>query len=484
MSQLPLEKLEDLIGRVPSPPEDRDALTAMRDSAPVARRLAKRLHTHDAWRRLPLRELLPGLSLADAALFRVGFDVRAVNALTRADVRSWVALGDLTPEDLPLLPGIGVEALEEILLGAVREWAAAYLDAAGQIGEQVPVGRSRQKRLLRLIGRAPDPLADGELLSVLRDTGDLDAQWLAERLHADSELRHSPLRELMPGLGLVESPHFAIRLSVRAANCLARADAGTLTALAGQTPAEILALPDVGLKTGEEILLAVADEWAASYQASGDDRTPGEEVRNSKRAGSSGQAEGNKVTELANAFGELERAGGFHAYRRRQLDPDHPSQSKVAEELDVSGSRISQNERAIRALLSRRMRDDAWPISSAVAEMREQLGSVALSRELEAVLEVLDPTGAVLSDDLLHRRALLLQLSGYRISGEWVLGPDIELLTMAVLAGLTESGRADLDFVGRHLARLEIRRVLQVPWIISQPGFQVVDGEILRHQEK
>ncbi len=484
MSQPPLEKLEDLIGRVPNPPEDRYVLTAMRDSAPVARRLAKRLHAHDAWRRLPLRELLPGLSLVDASSFRVGFDVRAANALTRADVRSWAALGDLTPEDLPTLSGVGIEALEEILLGAVREWAAAYLDVAGQASKEAPGGRSRQKRLLGLIGRAPDPLADDESLSVLRDPGEADAQWLIGRLHTDSELRYSPLRELMPGVGLVESPHFSIRLSVRAANCLARADASTLTALAGLTPAEILALPDVGLKTGEEILLAVADEWATSYQAAGDDKTAGEEGTNGRTPQPNSHKRGDSVIELADAFGELERAGGFHAYRRRQLDPDHPSQSKVAEELDVSGSRISQNERAIRALLSKRIRDDAWPISSAVAEMREQLGSVALPRELEDVLEVLDPTGAVLSADLSQRRVLLLQLGGYRISGEWVLGPDIELLTMAVLTGLTASGRADLDFVGRHLARLGIRKVLQIPWIISQPGFQVVDGELLRSPEK
>ena len=55
-----------------------------------------------------------------------------------------------------------------------------------------------------LIARAPDPRASRRLLSALADPGDAGTRRLAERLCADGELNRRPLRDLLPGLGLVE----------------------------------------------------------------------------------------------------------------------------------------------------------------------------------------------------------------------------------------------------------------------------------------
>lgn len=346
-------------------------------------------------------------------------------------------------------------------------------------GEEPP--SSRRHELRGILGRAPDPGGSHDLLSVLRDQEDPDTRWIAAVLCADADLSRRQLRHLLPGLGLVESPHFSIRLSVRAANGLSRAGAERLATLAGMSPAELLELPDVGIKTAEEVLRAVVGEWAASYLGSveGGYVAVGEPEEGTGTRADAG-AERDRLRDLAEAFASLEGVMGFAAFRRRWLDPDRPSQSAVGEELGVSGARVSQNERGVRALLAEKVRDSDWPIAAAVGRLKRWLGPVALVNELEAALAEIDPTHRVVSADLPHRRSLLLQLGGYRPSGAWVIEPDIEQLTRAMLRGLTEDGPVELDFVGRQLARLGIRDVLHMPWIISQSGFQIADGRILR----
>ena len=167
---------------------------------------------------------------------------------------------------------LGVESVEKILLAAAAEWAAAYLHAANTPEDAEMPRPQRRGQLRDLLCKAPDPSASRESLSVLRDPEDADTRWLVRGLFSDSDLRDRVLRDLLPGLGLIESPRFSIRLSVRAANCLARANAITLTALAGMTPTEILALADMGKKTGEEVLLAILGEWATPYLDSIEDR--------------------------------------------------------------------------------------------------------------------------------------------------------------------------------------------------------------------
>lgn len=355
-------------------------------------------------------------------------------------------------------------------------------ETSGQSKEvSASVSKSRQRRELReLLGQAPNPHAAQQQLSILCEADNADTRWLIASMLGDDDLRERSLRELLPGLGLVESPHFAIRLSVRAANCLARAEISTLAALAGMTPASIYALPEVGVKTTEEILLVAVDEWASSYLALTDESLPSAASEQAPPGGSAADAERERLIALADAFLDIERASGFVAFRRRQLDSDRPSQPTVAQELGVSVPRISQNERAIRELLRKKMKDSSWPISSAVAEMREKLGSVALRSELEDVLTLIDPTTKVLFQDLAYRQQLLLLLADYRLAGEWVFDADISSLTRGVLNVLTEHGPVDLAVAGRHLAKLGVREDIQIRWIAAQSCFRVLDGEIHR----
>jgi hypothetical protein len=329
--------------------------------------------------------------------------------------------------------------------------------------------------LLELIGKAPNPLADGELLLALRASEHDDSKLLAETLLDDEELQRLSLRRLLPGLGLVESPTFAVELSVRAANGLGRAGSISLDTLAELTPSEIRELPNVGGKAAEELVRAALREWAESYLRSVD-----REPRPVTPTALAQQDRDRQIdtADLAKAFEEVEAIAGFDVFRRRFLDPDRPSQSTVALEFGVSGSRISQRERGVKAKLSKRLRDSHWPITRAVKTMQDRLGSVALSNELAEAIAGLDPTGRIVSDE--HRKALLARLGGYRISGQWALGPDIESLTSAVLSGLIEDGPVDVDFVREPLVRLGIRELLHLPWIISRPGFQIVDGKLKR----
>lgn len=432
-------------------------------------------------------ELLPGLALVDSALFRLRLGARAANVLARAGIGSWAALAGSTPAELFSLSGIGNEAVKEILRAALSEWAAAYLQAVQNGGEAASAQGTAPEQLQGLIGRAPDPIAERELLRRLLNPDDAGAQQLVKRLHEDEALRHLQLRQLLPGVGVAESPAFSIKLSVRAANCLGRADSDRLSALAGMTPADILELPEVGVKVAEGILAVALSEWAAAYLASVETSPPADRPANRAPPGCLDGEDGQAsimTTDLARAFSEVEKASGFDVFCRRWLDPDRPTQSEVAMELGVSGVRISQLERAVQKMLAKRLRDGDWPVSRAVSGLRSRLGSVALPSELSDALAALDPTGVILSDDFPHRRALMLQLADYRVSGEWVLGPDIEFLTNAVLGRLAESGPAALEEVSLQLARLGIRQALQLAWIVGQPGFRIVDGELVRSHDE
>lgn len=113
--------------------------------------------------------------------------------------------------------------------------------------------------------------------------------------------------------------------------------------------------------------------------------------------------------------------------------------------------------------------------------MRDHLGSVARYSELEEAISEINPVGQVLGEDMPQRRALLLWLADYRISGEWVVDVEIESITGLLLRSMTEGKKkADLDAVARQLKRLRVREELQLPWIASQSDFQIVDGKLMR----
>jgi hypothetical protein len=440
----------------------------------------------------------------------------------------------MTPSELLNLSGFGATTVEEVLLAAVAEWASAYLHEAEDDADDTSLHRTRRELVQELIGRVPDPESDRQLLLALRDPDDPSTQRLARRLHTDVDLRCRPLRELLPGLGLVESQAFSSRLSVRAFNGLGQAGACTLRALAGMTPSALLALSDVGVKVAEETLAVAIAEWASAYldmmgspervarpdngipspdvdpeslrrnltticawaaqvhrttgaveavqaAATAKDHLPRQVEHALRELTRFGTAVDSRTAGLSDAFAEVEEKAAFETFRRRQLVPGkNPTQLEIAAELGISAIRVSKHESAVRAMLSKRMQDKDSPISIAVEEMRDRLGAVAQPKELRKVLGTIDRDGEALTKAMPHRKALLLKLAGYRLSAEWVLDTEIENLTKLVLDALTERGPVDLDSVDRQLTRLGVRKDLQLPWITSQLGFRIADGKLVQ----
>lgn len=275
-----LARLEEVVCAVPDPTIDRDALLVLRDpTSNATQRLARRFCQQREWCRLSIGDLLPGLSIVESRSFTDRLNRRASNGLAQEGIRTWGALARITPSSLLALPGIGPGTVDEILIVALGEWAWAYLSADDSNGFLARGGHDIGNRptadsltslpeaeaLDALPGRVPDPLTDHQLLVTLCDRDHRNTKWLATRLHTDKDLQRWSMRELWPGLELIDAPAFSDRLSVRAANCVLRAEVGTLGALAQMTPASILGLPNLGPKTGEEILAALIAEWASAY---------------------------------------------------------------------------------------------------------------------------------------------------------------------------------------------------------------------------
>lgn len=299
---------------VPDAVADRGELIALRDGVGHAPyQLVRRLRARSEWRGSSLEELLPSLTIIDPSSFADRLGVRSANGLRRADIRTLSALANLSPLSIGSLPGIGIDSTEEILLAAVREWAGAYLRSAEIPGEGKELHRrDAEVDLLRgLIGRTPDLESDRKLLMRLRDRDDPGTQALIVRFRTADDWRELPLRELLPGLGLVEAPRFSTRLSVRAVNGMGREGVSTLTGLAGMSTTTILELPGVGISTVEEIVGVAIDEWASSYLDQGEvsafrDRHAKDRVES--------------CGDLTDAFAKIEKAAGFDIFRRRHLE--------------------------------------------------------------------------------------------------------------------------------------------------------------------
>ncbi|MGV1048849.1 MAG: hypothetical protein ACOYD4_10050 [Solirubrobacterales bacterium] len=349
-------------------------------------------------------------------------------------------------------------------------------------GRRTSLGNRGSKHFEELIGRAPDPVADRQALAEMRDAASPGFHHLVEGLRTREDLRSSRVGALLPGLALLESPRLTDLLGVRAVNAVARANVANWSALAGTTPASVAALSGVGPGTANEILAVAAREWAAAYLREDGSASPPAGPADRRRPPVPGAlAAEDRFRNLARAFEDLEQAPGFDVLRRRQFDPGQPPKlTMIAAELGVSPQRASELQATIRRLLARQMRNGDWPIRFAAEEIRERLGAVARTEEIKGALAAIDPDGSAMPAALPHRHMLLLHLAEYRISGEWVLAPDIESLTRVVLDALADSASADLDAVGRHLTRLGVRDELQLPWIVCQLGFQIVDGELRR----
>lgn len=296
------------------------------------------------------------------------------------------------------------------------------------------------------------------------------------------DLQCSRIGALLPGLALLKSPRLADLLGVRAVNAAARGNIANWGALAGASPVSVGALMGVGPGTVDEILAVAAREWAAAYLREDGSASTSAGAADSRRPPApSALAAEDSLHNLARAFESLERAPGFDVLKRRQLDPGQwPTLAMIAAEMGVSTQRASELQATVRRRLVRQMQDGDWPIRVAAEEIRGRLGAVARTDEIQGAFAAIDPDGSAMPAALPHRHALLLDLAGYRTSGEWILAPDIESLTRVVLDALADSESADLDAVGRHLTGLGVRDELQLPWILGQVGFQIIDGELMR----
>lgn len=462
------ESLEALIGRLPDPEMDREALVALSDRENTdARQLAKHLRSRMAFYGRSLRDLLPGLDLLRSPLTE-RLSVRAGNRLTSAGIRSWGELAAMTPIALHHIPEIGAGTVEEILLLAMSEWASGFLPESKQPDSSL---EATPDPLLGLIGRSPDPAADAQTLRALLDTTKPAARRFCEAL-GDPDRHQRPLRELLPGLDLIEAAEFSNGLNVRATNALAQAHLIDLSDLAGVTPAQLAGLPRIGVGTVESILTAVTRDWAAAYRRRGSE---GPEV---VTRASEEPPEPAGLDRLEGAFEKLESMASFEPFKQRRLEEPPARARTLAAQLQVSTQLIYAREGALERALASRMRDEEWPIRIAVEQLRARLGSVARPRELDDALAAIDVDSRALPGHLPHRVALLLRLAEYRVTDDWVLDRDIDELTGAVLAAALRADFADVDAVARHLSRLGVREELQLPWLASRHGFQIIDGRL------
>jgi hypothetical protein len=324
---------------------------------------------------------------------------------------------------------------------------------------------------------------------------------------------------LLLGLDSIDRPHgsFPPPLRVRATNCLLRARITSWSVLAGWTAADVGHLPRVGVTTLEEILRVAIQEWAGFHLGDGRALDPSEiydglvalsvwgastrgthgavaaiaaateareelprpvaqALRALRRIGASEeQSRGG----LKHAFAELEATPGFSVFRQRQLEGStgRPTFRELAVELGVSHSRAGQLEKTFKAKITSQMQEEDWPIRLAVEQLRETLGAVARSDELDEAFADLDP-GDTLDLSQTHRRALLLWICEYRTDGEWILGPDIGNLTDVILAAVAKRERAEFDAATRHLTLLGVRDEIQLRWILSRVGYRIVDDQI------
>jgi Bacterial RNA polymerase, alpha chain C terminal domain len=329
-----------------------------------------------------------------------------------------------------------------------------------------------------LVCSAPDPQGDREALLELQDSGNPPVQDIAERLLSDEAWRTLPLGGLLPGLPLIDAPNFSIRLSVRAANAILKADLATLRALATRAPVDLLALPGMGKKTVEEVLATAVNEWAAAY-LSEDEKN---QTRSQQSADASDAFDPRELQRrLSDAFDEIEGATGFEAFRRRNLDPGKsPSQSEVAAALELKPEQVPHYERTIREKLARQMRDEDSRLSSAVTALKDGVGVLSRPSDLERTLAAIDPFERAMPKDVPQRRALLLLLAGLRVTDDWVIDVEIEEIVDALFKGLTESGPASLDGIDHQLGRLGLREDLRLPWVVTRSGYRVVEQKLVR----
>jgi hypothetical protein len=329
---------------------------------------------------------------------------------------------------------------------------------------------TRPDRVLGLIGCTPDPKRDRPALRLLKEVDAPAVGRLAAELYANEEWRHLPVGTLMPGLDRGRSAILET-LSTRSVNALGRIGVTSWSDLGKLCPASLLSLSGVGPVAAVEILSIAAREWAGTFLD--EDVSSGSAVADELRP--------TLRPSLSWAFEELEaQTPWFDVFKRRKLIAGRsPTLKELAAEFDITREGVRRREVRAQKVIETRLRANTWLLNIAVNRIRHQLGPLARPAKLSAILKELDPGGEALRDAP-HRRALLLQLAGYRITDAWVFEIGLDKRTDELLDSVTEEGAADLDVPRRELAVLGIEAPLRLPWIESRPGFRVVNKLLVR----
>lgn len=329
--------------------------------------------------------------------------------------------------------------------------------------------------IVTLIGRSPDPESDIPALRCLTDVEEPNARELAETLRTDPSWQRQPLSILLPGLELIEPTLFWDQLGVRACNALRRSGIVSWSDVCRVSATGIEEIYGAGREVVEETLRATVREWAAAYLT----RWGALEAVDDHASPPSPAPDGG-LGYLDAAFADLERVTGFKSFELRRLQPG-PIPTYRAMALQMGRTRQAHSERVNRIdrTIKRRMRDEAWPLGIAVRQMESQLGSLALPAELFEILDALHRTTGALPERRPSRRTLLLRIAQYRVTQEWILGPDVEKLTAAVITAFAKKGATDIDRLAKYLSVLGIREHLQLPWLASQPGYRIVNGTLV-----
>lgn len=281
-----------------------------------------------------------------------------------------------------------------------------------------------------------------------------------------------PIGMLMPGL---DDGRFAIleALSTHSVNVLGRIGVTSWSELGELCPALLSSLPRVGPVTAVEIFSVAAREWAGAFLD--EDASPSSAVADKLRPTF------RQERSLRCAFEELEsETPWFDIFRRRKLAACRPPTLKeLKAEFGITREGVRRREARAQRVIEARLKANTWLLNISVDRIRHQLGPLARPANLSTILKELDRGGEALKDAP-HRRALLLQLAGYRVSDAWVFEVGLDERTDELLDSATEGGAADVEVPCRGLAALGIEAPLCLPWVESRPGFRVINKLLVR----
>jgi len=332
--------------------------------------------------------------------------------------------------------------------------------------------------LLSLIGRAPDSALDVGRLRLLADGGhSAEVAALCQAIRSSDLRREAAFRDLLHGLELVEPLSFWNLLDARAVNLLRRSELASWTALCRATVCTIEDLRGAGPRVVDSTIAGLAKEWADAHLRRWGVAAAVRRPAPPHRLGPADPPFW--FAGLSLAFERLEALTGFDVFATRLLPKGRPpTYRELAEPAGLSGQAVSAKRSRIRRHLQRQMRDQDWPITAAVRYIEETIGSLATPPEVESLFGALHRESGTFGRDVPHRRNLLLWLGGYKMTEEWVLSRDLDVITAVLLQAIVGEGSAVVDRTATYLTKLGVREHLHLLWLASQPGYRIVDGEL------